>query len=604
MIARGTAGTTRATGAGVVLEQETSDDVGILDLAARWQAIRDAHGLSTDLMANRTGPIVDRPIFNAFIGTVILANAVVMGLELEFSPTDAEFEETIVPWYILENIFAAVWFMEMTMRMYYKGCRYFSDSWNCFDFFLVVVTVVDTYLLTFIGGAVKGLKIFSLLRMLRILRLLRLLRVFKELWLIVVGFTNSFRTLSWIGLLLFIEVYVTGIFFTLMVGKDCREPEPIGPPLEWRETCMYLWGDVLHSMLTLYQTITLESWAEAIARPTARFKPWILPFILWFQWVTTFGLLNVIVGVICESTLDASTNDEGKRRAHEANVRNREMEILRGIFSAADGDGTGTVSSEELKAAMQADTAKMQLEALNLQTDEIDDLFYILDQDRSGSLEIEEFFSCVFTVKGGARARDSTETMQRLRRFERDLKAIADTLILGQRKEGCTSPAGTATPDTVLNGRQSERVSNYKAKHQGSLPSQQRVWELGSDVRSAADFLAEAIRGRGAAGAPIPQRAVLNCAEEVVASLRRGPAVWTIQPSTAKPSSASRFLEAVVMDEASSILSVCHRLTTTVAKDMASGPTPAGFVALQSTVFASNASHRSASRKKTGGSTV
>ena len=42
----------------------------------------------------------------------------------------------------------------------------------------------------------------------------RLLRMFKELWLICAGLMESIKTLGWVGLLLFIWVYIFAIFTT------------------------------------------------------------------------------------------------------------------------------------------------------------------------------------------------------------------------------------------------------------------------------------------------------------------------------------------------------------------------------------------------------
>ena len=48
----------------------------------------------------------------------------------------------------------------------------------------------------------------------------RLLRMFRELYLICAGLLESVKTLGWVGLLLFIWVYVFAIFTTQMIGND------------------------------------------------------------------------------------------------------------------------------------------------------------------------------------------------------------------------------------------------------------------------------------------------------------------------------------------------------------------------------------------------
>merc|ERR1719316_267405 len=71
-------------------------------------------------------------------------------------------------------------------------------------------------------------------------------------------------------------------------------------------------GTVPASMYTLFQMVTLENWADGVARHVVSNQPMMALFFLVFLLLTTFGLLNLVVGVIVENTLTAAANNEEK----------------------------------------------------------------------------------------------------------------------------------------------------------------------------------------------------------------------------------------------------------------------------------------------------
>ena len=148
---------------------------------------------------------------------------------------------------------------------------------------------------------------------------------------------ESLRTLSWVMLLLGIVLYVSGIIMVYAVGKQCDSIYA-----SWPE-CDEMFGTLALSMYTLFQVITLESWSMAIARPVIEPRPYLVIFFVLFLFITTFGLLNVVVGVICENTLEAArSNSQLQERRYEAALRH-DLEILRKLFEAADKDDNGGV---------------------------------------------------------------------------------------------------------------------------------------------------------------------------------------------------------------------------------------------------------------------
>merc|ERR1739848_655318 len=126
-------------------------------------------------------------------------------------------------------------------------------------------------------------------------RLLRLLHTFKELQLLIEGLIDSYRVLSWVFLTLLLIVYVCSIFLVNTLGKQCDTDFP-----DFVE-CHSFFGSVARCMFTLFQLIPLESWAMAIARPIMEAKAYVhVIFIILYLFVTPFGLMNIVVGVIVD----------------------------------------------------------------------------------------------------------------------------------------------------------------------------------------------------------------------------------------------------------------------------------------------------------------
>ena len=114
----------------------------------------------------------------------------------------------------------------------------------------------------------------------------------------------------------------------IIVGSSCATEYP-----EF-EGCQALFGSVVRSIYTFFQVLTLESWSMVVARPVLEVNPGLVLVFVLFLFLTTFGLLNIIVGVIVENTLQAAKqNLELQQKRQMAQMR-IELEMLRTLFEA------------------------------------------------------------------------------------------------------------------------------------------------------------------------------------------------------------------------------------------------------------------------------
>lgn len=71
---------------------------------------------------------------------------------------------------------------------------------------------------------------------------------------------------------------------------------------EWFET-------IPHSAYSLFQIMTLESWSMGIVRPVMETYPYAWAFFVPFILVTTFAVVNLVVGLIVNSMQDAHAQE-------------------------------------------------------------------------------------------------------------------------------------------------------------------------------------------------------------------------------------------------------------------------------------------------------
>jgi voltage-gated sodium channel len=367
---------------------------------------------------------VDGYKFNALVGVLLILNAASIGIQTELC---VKYETcAIFSFKVVENLFTIFFVIEIGIRMSVHKLGFFIDGWNVMDFVFVGFGLADSVLfeLVFSGGEIeheesfRKLTALRLLRLLRIVRVVRLLRIFKELWLLVNGFIQALRVLGWILILISMIIYCAAIFATLAVGEECEEYGDVFV------RCEDFFGGVFKSMFTLFQMLTLESWAMSVARPVMTRQPAMAGFFVMFLFLTAYGVMNILIGVVCENTLAAAAQNEKKR----SRLKNREVQrnfiTLREVFLSGDSDGDGFITLEELEICLQRPDVEEKLSSLDLPRSQAHELFSILDVDSSGQIDVEEFINGILKIKGDCRPKDLMGLIMNQKHMMRRLEGV------------------------------------------------------------------------------------------------------------------------------------------------------------------------------------
>merc|ERR550514_2468603 len=188
-----------------------------------------------------------------------------------------------------------------------------------------------------------------LCRLLKLCRLLRLIKLCKELYLLATSFVAALRTLLWVAVLLLIVLYCAAVFCTILVGQNPNFARDNPKVMEYEAKYgdkIYrerYFGSIMRSMTTLFQIFTLDNW-NVIVRPIAEtHQPLMLLFFSSFIFLTTFGLLNLLVGVIVDHTVNAAKENEEERERFLHEESNQVATVATHLFSKVDTDGEGTI---------------------------------------------------------------------------------------------------------------------------------------------------------------------------------------------------------------------------------------------------------------------
>jgi voltage-gated sodium channel len=255
-----------------------------------------------DLTASqKLGIWMESSAVSSVILGVILLNAIVLGLETS-DRIMANFGPMIN---FIDQASLTVFVVELSLKLIAFRHRFFTAPWNIFDFLIVGIS--------FVPGS-DGL---TVLRALRILRVLRVISVAPSLRRVVEGFISALPGMGSVFVLMTMIFYIGAVMATRLFG----ETHP-----QW-------FGSIGESAYSLFQIMTLESWSMGIVRPVMEIHPYAWAFFVPFIMVTTFAVVNLLVGLIVNSMQEAASEEAD----HDRDVfREEVMARLEGIEKSLD----------------------------------------------------------------------------------------------------------------------------------------------------------------------------------------------------------------------------------------------------------------------------
>ncbi len=228
----------------------------------------------------RLGQWIESSPVQRFIIAVIVANAIVLGLETS---------QTLMAshgWLLrgLDHAMLAVFVVELAIKLFAFGARFFRSGWNVFDLVVVVIALVPA------SGPL------AVLRALRVLRVLRLVSAVPRLRFVVEALLSAVPGIAAIAGLMALLYYVFAVIATGLFGADFPD---------W-------FGTLGRSLYSLFQIMTLESWSMGIVRPVMEVHPWAWAFFVPFILIATFTMLNLFIAIIVNTMQSLHEEEKGE----------------------------------------------------------------------------------------------------------------------------------------------------------------------------------------------------------------------------------------------------------------------------------------------------
>ena len=260
----------------------------------------------------RTQRIIESTRFVKFITTIILLNAVTLGLETDLGIMAAIGSALLT----VDRIILYIFVVEIVAKLFVYRWGFFRSGWNIFDLTIVTIALVPA------AGPL------SVLRALRILRVLRLLSVVPQMRSVVTALLHAIPGMASIIAVLFLVFYVSAVLATKLFGLS---PAATPDIREW-------FGSVGASMYSLFQIMTLESWSMGIVRPVMEVFPLAWVFFVPFIVLTSFAVLNLFIAIIVNAMQGQHEAEKAEQEAEIRRAAHEEAEALSGQIAALRGE--------------------------------------------------------------------------------------------------------------------------------------------------------------------------------------------------------------------------------------------------------------------------
>jgi voltage-gated sodium channel len=240
--------------------------------------------------------LVEAPRFGRFILTLIILTAIILGLETS-KEMMARWGDTLE---FINNVFLFVFVIELLLRMYAWRLRFFKDPWSLFDLIVVGISLIPA------SGPL------AILRALRVLRVLRIISAVPSMRRVVTTLLGALPGLGAIAVLLSLIYYVFAVIATKIFGAAFPD---------W-------FGTIGHSLYTLFQVMTLESWSMGISRPVMEEFPYAWVFFIPFILIATFTFLNLFIAIIVNAMQSFNDAEHAVEKAAQEMEHTKETALL------------------------------------------------------------------------------------------------------------------------------------------------------------------------------------------------------------------------------------------------------------------------------------
>jgi hypothetical protein len=182
----------------------------------------------------------------------------------------------------LNLAFTIIFCAELVLKMLGLGYKlYFKDTMNCFDFFVVSLSMIDLFVLS--GSS--ALSAFRTIRIFRVFRIVRVFRNLQSMTMIIRVIGRTFSQFIYLALLLLLFILIFTLIGMQMFGGKFNFDD--GKPRTNFDT-------FFSAFMTVFQLLTVEDWTNGIRA----IGPLAISYYLVWLVLGNFMLLNLFLAIL------------------------------------------------------------------------------------------------------------------------------------------------------------------------------------------------------------------------------------------------------------------------------------------------------------------
>lgn len=379
-----------------------------------------------------------RKILDATATALVILNCMMLMVELELEgravgsklglSEGLDLTELLRWFHVIDQIFIAIFLLELVFRFLVDGVEFFKDVANAFDACLVVIGCVDILVIGPVlgNGNAAMMRVVRTLKSLRALRLLRAFRFVRGLRLLVKACQCFLPSLCWSMVLLAVFMSIGALVLgNLLLDFSANELENF----EDRQWVWSHYGTAYRALYTLYEITFAGNWPTNVRPILNKVSHVYCIFFVLYVTVISFAVIRVISAVFLKDTLDAAQNDAENLVVERLRKKDEYVRRLEAVFMAIDCGGDGMITEQRLTDILSHPKVAAYFQTLDLDVQESANLFRVID-DGDGEVTLEEFIDGIMRCKGQARAVDQVAMRADLRQLDAKVTELLKVLRL------------------------------------------------------------------------------------------------------------------------------------------------------------------------------
>lgn len=329
--------------------------------------------------------------YDVSTGAIIMADVGLNWMDIDIR---ASGESTPTWLEVCATVCLVIYSVEMLTITLLRGRRVFHDGWFVLDIVIVGSGVLQLFL-SAIGISVDEVALLRVLRVVRIMRLFRLFRKFrflKELRKLLKMTGLCFKTLCWSFLFCFVIMTSWAMLAVELLSPYMADMIETGI---WKDCkfCENSLQSVLNANLLIFKTVVAgDSWGD-VAVPLIEHYPWTATGIFVGSHLTiVFGVLNLVVAVVVDTFAEQRMRDVTTMAMEMDEDAEEDLGDLDKMFLQIDANNDGTLTFDELlEGAMKVREFQNRLRVMDIDQNDLEQLFGMLDHDGGGTIDPDEF---------------------------------------------------------------------------------------------------------------------------------------------------------------------------------------------------------------------